>query len=245
MKADYTTCISQCSDKDYPCLAACSRQYKETLKKCPCNENCPLGCPCPNYNCAVKTTRATTTTATASVTSTTTSTTSSTATPTNSQSTKNSGASTKTPAEKKTVLVLNSSQKKARTPLLVDAEGRNDSNFLMSFGEETEVFKSCSVTYRNRFFVFGGEIRKRQISEVSECKLKRIGTLDFDHYYGACSNVADREIYLCFDAKDYKPVSKHYNQCRLAVDPLGNFTKVANSTFPHRHARTAASTSKF
>ena len=139
--------------------------------------------------------------------------------------------------EWKTVLVLNSFEE-YKAPLLVDAKGRNDPSVTMSVGENTEVFNSCSVTYRNRFYVFGGDRQKRQISEVAQCELRRIGTLDFIHYYGACNNFGDREIYLCFGVWATK-------QCRSAVDPLGNFIEIAPSTYKHLYARTAASPSKF
>ena len=145
-------------------------------------------------------------------------------------STKATGA-----AKKQTVLVL-STYGVNKAPLLVDAKGQNDRNIIMSFGEDTEVYKSCSVTYRNRFHIFGGDSEKRQISEVTKCELKRIGTLDFDHEYGACSNVDDQKIYLCFDEKDKK-------ECRSAVDPLGVFTEVERSSYDHRKIRTAASPS--
>ena len=80
--------------------------------------------------------------------------------------------------------------------------------------------------------------QKRQISEVTQCKLKRIGTLDFDHRWGACSNVDDREIYLCFSRYEVK-------QCRAAVDPLAEFIEITPSTYKHLYARTAASPSNF
>ena len=108
----------------------------------------------------------------------------------------------------------------------------------MLFGKETEVHHSCSVTYRNRFYVFGGDQHKRQISEVTKCELTRIGNLDFDHHWGSCSSVNDQEIYLCFDW------SNTY-QCRSADDPLGRFTEIAPSIYPHRLSRTAASKSSF
>ena len=127
---------------------------------------------------------------------------------------------------------------KPRVPLLVDAEGRKDPYIIMVHGEETEVYVSCSVTYRNKFYVYGGSDQKRQISEVKQCELKRIGTLDFDHKYGSCSNVDDQEIYLCFGDNESK-------QCRSAIDPLESFTKIASSTFEHNRIRTAASSSKF
>ena len=46
--------------------------------------------------------------------------------------------------------------------------------------------------------VFGGWYEERQISRLDGFKLKRIGSLDFDHEDGACS-VMHGEIYLCFD----------------------------------------------
>ena len=139
--------------------------------------------------------------------------------------------------ERKTVLVL-SSYENNRKPLLIDAKGRRDRNLVVSFGEQTEVYKSCSVTYRNRFYVFGGERHERQISEVTLCGLKRIGSLEFDHKWGACSNTDNRKIYLCFGLSDTK-------QCRSAADPLGKFTEIASSAYRHYGARTAASSSKF
>ena len=135
----------------------------------------------------------------------------------------------------KTVLVLYNAWK--TPPLLVDAEGRSDSNFIFSFGEETDVQGSRSVTYRNRLFVYGGYIFQRQISEVKECELRRVGNLDFDHYDGACSNTNDRLIYLCFGGDNKR-------LCRSADDPFGNFTETAPSTFDHRSIKTAASPGK-
>ena len=47
----YLTCIGNCPHGDYPCLADCNREYDASIKDCPCQENCPNGCPCPNYLC--------------------------------------------------------------------------------------------------------------------------------------------------------------------------------------------------
>ena len=33
------------------CVAECARVYNESILDCPCNQFCPEGCPCPNYNC--------------------------------------------------------------------------------------------------------------------------------------------------------------------------------------------------
>ena len=143
---------------------------------------------------------------------------------------------------KKAVLVLNPFSFEwdiAFNAILVDAKSRND-RIRLSKGENTEVEFSCSVTFHNRFYVFGGDRQSRQISEVTECGLKRIGTLHFDHVSGTCSNVDDREIYLCFD-------SRHLRQCRSGVDPNGDFINFTAppSTFNHYRSRTSASSSQF
>ena len=141
------------------------------------------------------------------------------------------------PAKNKTVLVLNSYDNGWRQPLLVDAKGRKDQNIDMVFGPHTSCYQSCSVTYRNRFYVFGGWNDKRQISEVMERKMRNIGSLDFDYYDGGCSNVDDREIYLCFYDRGFK-------KCRSGVDPRGKFTVITYSRYEHGRTRIAASKSK-
>ena len=45
-----------------------------------------------------------------------------------------------------------------------------------------EVFCSCSTTFNNRMYIFGGAENKRQISEVTGCELKQIGQLGFDDW---------------------------------------------------------------
>ena len=107
----------------------------------------------------------------------------------------------------------------------------------MSLEENTEVYGSCSVTYRNKYYVFGGKVKMRQISEVAECKLRRIGSLDFDHSWAACSNVDNQKLYLCFDELDSK-------RCRSADDPLGKFSEIVSSSYNHKKTKTAASPSK-
>ena len=146
---------------------------------------------------------------------------------------------------KMSILVM-STYNKMKTSLLVNAKGQSNVN--MTIGSRdgpkgTEVFMSCSVTFRNRFYIFGGMEQHQQISEVTQCELRRIGTLDFRLWGGTCSNVDNREIYLCF-SKDYNSIDGT-KQCRSAVDPLGYFTEIALSKYNHLDCRTAASPSKF
>ena len=141
-------------------------------------------------------------------------------------------------SELKTVLVFGGYWMSDLPTLLVDAKDRMDPKITMSFDKETQISYSCAVTFRNRFYVFGGQKYKRQISEVKECKLTKIGNLDFEHSFGACSNLDNQKLYLCFDQKNPK-------RCRSAVDPLKDFTKIPFSTHDHRATKTAASPSKF
>ena len=134
-----------------------------------------------------------------------------------------------------TILII---RKGWKVPLITDATGKVDGNFYFRFGENTSVYRSCSILYRNEFLVFGGTTDyggdKRQISMISGCQLQRIGSLAFDHNFGACTGVNDETIYLCFD----------YNQsqkCRYASSPLDTFLLAAESE--HRHSKTSIASS--
>jgi len=70
------------------------------------------------------------------------------------------------------------------------------------YGDKTDVYESCSVTYQNRFYIFGGHYEKRQISMINGCKLERTGDLNFDFYYGSCGafSMPEEVVLLCFPA---------------------------------------------
>ena len=95
-----------------------------------------------------------------------------------------------------------------------------------------EVLFSCAVTHANKFYIYGAEIHKRQVIQLVDCGLKSIGTLPFDHYYGACGSQTlaysgAHVILLCFDYTDVK-------QCRYATDPLGPWNVMTESTWHHQ-----------
>ena len=46
----FMECIESC-DEDTLCVVQCNRTYSTNLSNCPCRDNCPKGCPCPNYEC--------------------------------------------------------------------------------------------------------------------------------------------------------------------------------------------------
>ena len=109
----------------------------------------------------------------------------------------------------------------------------------MYFGENTEVYRSCSLLWNNEFYVIGGDIQTRQISKLAGCELLSIGKLNFNHTEGGCS-VAGNDIYLCFNAENVED----YRKCRRAINPLGSFSEIHRTAYDHRYSRIASSDSK-
>ena len=98
-----------------------------------------------------------------------------------------------------------------------------------SFGQGTQVDESCSLQWRNQYYVFGGDDRERQVSIVNNCGLERKGTLSFDFYGGACTVLNTQTIVLCF--------GDEMDLCRHADNPLGSFTKLKKSRYDHRYTK--------
>ena len=78
---------------------------------------------------------------------------------------------------------------------------------------------------------------ERQIGQVSDCDLKRLGTLDFDMAGGACFT-SNEIMVLCFGDDESK-------QCRRGTNPTGAFDTIQNSTHNHWMVRISASKGKF
>ena len=143
------------------------------------------------------------------------------------------------PKPKTEILVLNTADKR-NVPIITNASGREDRNF--TFGmENIEVYRSCGLTYRGEHYIFGGLNNKTQISKIEGCQLMSIGQLTFSHEFGACANVADNQIYLCFHDGN----SADYKKCRVASSPLGILASITDSIEQHRGARIAASDCEF
>ena len=104
----------------------------------------------------------------------------------------------------------------------------------------TEVYNSCSLTWQNEFYIFGGHSRKRQISRVVGNKLTKVGTLSFDLYLGTGSVMGSNLIYLCFNYD-----SSDYRRCRVSEHPLEQFNEIQESVYEHALIQTAASDCKF
>ena len=204
----YHKCVYSCHPDDIDCFTQCSRNYHQDIQTCPCQSGCPNGCPCPVYQCP------TTTTTSPEITTTT--------------------SSTKT-----SILILSTFQ--SNRPLITNGAGKVEypvSDFMFMYGDETEVYHSCSVTWQNQFYIFGGDKKKNQVSMLNGCKLERVGTLTFDHWLGACA-AANQKILLCFNlsVNDGK-------KCRMASSPTGQFSEISSSKFDHQQTRIAVGEGK-
>ena len=126
------------------------------------------------------------------------------------------------------MLILNT-RETANVPLITNAAGDVDLDFLdFSIDNDAQVYRSCSITWGNDFYVYGGLNQTTQISKVTECRLERVGTLAFEHNQGDCVNVADELIYICFDENNTK-------QCRVGSSPIGGlFNEIALSHYYHK-----------
>ena len=97
------------------------------------------------------------------------------------------------------VLVLNriSDSGDFRPAIVIDSVGDQEELSCFKRDSKTQARGSCSIIWQNQMIVFGGRNQKQQISRLDDFRLNRIGSLAFDHHYGACS-VMNGQIYLCF-----------------------------------------------
>lgn len=131
------------------------------------------------------------------------------------------------------ILVLNT-YKSANKPILLNSNGQVTIETTFEFGENTEVYGSCSATFQNEFYVFGGYREEYQISKIQDCQLNRIGDLEFPLWSGTVLNVYENEsekLYFCFDRYDIK-------RCRM-WDGL-SFSNIDDSKYDHQNTRLGA-----
>ena len=123
--------------------------------------------------------------------------------------------------------------------MLINGDGAQQEVSCFEKESSTSAYKACSISWKNQLFIFGGD--EQQISRLDGHKLKRIGTLPFEHLLGACSVMAD-EIFLCFNIGNDKKDTK---KCRKSAGPLEPFVKIPNSNHDHRQTSTSSSQSTF
>ena len=107
---------------------------------------------------------------------------------------------------------------------------------------KTRVAGSCGVTFRGKFYIYGGNFEKKQIAVVKLCELERVTKVDLKHNFekGACT-VGNGQIYLCFSADD----RQNQRICRTADKPESDFAaNITQSYYEHRLIRIASSESK-
>ena len=122
---------------------------------------------------------------------------------------------------------------------LLDMTGGFTKLCSFSFNFDTEVADSCSLVFQGKMYVFGGSLssgKTNQISQVSGCKLIRIGTLNFNLNSGACTVTQTSKIMVCFDFTNGEG-----KVCRISNSPTGTFVKISHSNY-HHYTTSIAST---
>ena len=77
-----------------------------------------------------------------------------------------------------------------------------------------------------------------KISRLNQFRLERVGTLPFEFYAGACTNMDGRKLFLCFDYY-------HQKRCYWSEDPLFDSFQYRSFTLAsYRHAATKISSSE-
>ena len=130
----------------------------------------------------------------------------------------------------KSNLETNSNSGQRNTPRLIGEMDELSTAFDLN-GQE--VFESCGVTHENNHYIYGGDENKRQVLQLIDCSLSLIGTIPFNHEWGACDS-SNGIIVLCFDINNYK-------RCRQATTPLGEWRELTPSTYEHRITHIATS----
>ena len=120
-----------------------------------------------------------------------------------------------------------------KTPIILNGYGDyKETDF--SFSSGTDILYACSVVWNNHMYVYGGVTEVYQISKVDDCRLSVIGQLSFRMSKGACTNVANEFIFICFpDYADNSTAKK----CYKTSQPLGTFQAARDSTHPHKNTR--------
>ena len=136
------------------------------------------------------------------------------------------------------MLILNT-KNSANYPVVLNAKGESYRPFNFELGNAVSAAYSCSLTWRNNYYMFGGSGgQDKQISKLVDCKMTRMGSLSFPFNYGGCANMNNRRLFLCFD-------ESHANDCYFADEPEGIYHETQSSTSSHKRSRIASSNCEF
>ena len=127
--------------------------------------------------------------------------------------------------------------------MTINGEGKEMARFIsgFEFGDDTDTSGSCSIVWRGKMHLFGGNYHRRQISVVDKCQLTRIGNLTFDMYLGACAQRDGEEVFICFGTYTDPAETR---KCRRAIGQLQSFTDIPNSAHNHGLSRIAVTSGK-
>ena len=126
----------------------------------------------------------------------------------------------------------------SNSPVLTDLNGNTNTKLSFKIDAGVHAYQSCGLQFKGEFYVYGSyEGDRRQIAKVTGCALKRVRTLPFSLYAGACAATTDR-LFLCFDyAGDGKT-------CHVSNEPTGPFNSISKSIETHKNTRTATNESE-
>ena len=141
--------------------------------------------------------------------------------------------------QKSVQLLVLSSRKGWKPTVIIDQLGRKKELNCFEKEKKVEAYGSCFLKWNNKLHVFGGDYEKRQISRLDGYRLKRIGSLSFNHMDGTCTIMNDT-IFLCFNTDN------HYDsrKCRKSNSPTGVFTEIPSSFYRHPWSTVSSSDSK-
>ena len=135
-------CIYECQNHEL-CEFQCLEQFKLRQTDCPCEDNCPTGCPCPGYDCIDTTTA-----------------------PTTVPPTDNPGDGPSPDSE--AVLVLGTMYD-TNVPFVIDFDGNVNEESVFEIGKDVTISYGCAATLNGEFWYFGGSSNKsRQVNIVSK-----------------------------------------------------------------------------
>ena len=177
----YHKCIVSCS-YDSNCVAECSRKYSEEILFCPCQIGCPNGCPCTEYTCSTTTFEVVPIRALSrirtfqfewfisfwrikhvnfeSVTA---------RLRAKRQINFMKSLTKTTVAPRTNVLILNT-RFPSNQPVITNADGLENRIIDFEFGEDTEVWGSCSLAWQNNHYIFGGGVKVVELN----CFIQRV-----------------------------------------------------------------------
>ena len=63
-------------------------------------------------------------------------------------------------------------------PLITNANGKDNRDVDIVLGEKTEMYRSCSITWRGEYYIFGGDAHQKQVSKINGCEIQSIGKIE-------------------------------------------------------------------